>query len=188
MFGPSGLPESASALCTQASLRISFRTRRNYLETFLPGSDSSIRAMGGWATAELGLTRRNEKHVRLALSIPNAILSPSATETETAMPIIFDNDIDVVTFGSELRLPLCYAEIKEYTLGDRRLLTVGRGEDIFIGISLALSAGNEAQVFFSTLSDAELATRYPALAHIIGRIQRLEIAEVIDVVGAAAVV
>ena len=144
--------------------------------------------MGGWATAELGLTRRNEKHVRLALSIPNAILSLSATETETAMPIIFDNDIDVVTFGSELRLPLCYAEIKEYTLGDRRLLTVGRGEDIFIGISLALSAGNEAQVFFSTLSDAELATRYPALAHIIGRIQRLEIAEVIDVVGAAAVV
>lgn len=186
VFGP-----SASALATQASLTISFRTRRNYLETFLPGSNSSIRAMGGWATALLALTRRDEKHASLALSIPNALLSPASNEskeTETVTPIIFDNDIDRVAFGSEVDLPLCYAEIKEYTLGDRRLLTVGRGEDVFIGISLALAAGDCAQVFFSRLSDAELEIRYPALVHIIGRIQGLEVVGVTDVVGTLATV
>ncbi|CEL03661.1 hypothetical protein ASPCAL04811 [Aspergillus calidoustus] len=182
VFGPSQLPTLASALSGLPSLRVSFRTRRNYLETFLPNSGSSIRAMGGWATASLVLTRHSAKHTSLALSIPDAIISSSSKEIETFTPIILDNDIDRVAFGTEQGLPVCYAEIREYNLGDKRLLTVGRGEDIFIGIIVTVAIKKDAQVFFSKLIEAELAGKYPALAHVIGRIQKLEVSEVVDVV------
>ncbi|KAL3464900.1 hypothetical protein BJX64DRAFT_298013 [Aspergillus heterothallicus] len=186
VFGPSRLSNIASTLSSQPSLRVSFRTRRNYLETFLPSSESSIRAMGGWATASLSLTRHSAKHASLALSIPNAIINSGSKEIETFTPVVFDNDIDRVAFGTQQSVPVCYAEIREYTLGDKRLLTVGRGEDIFIGITVAVAGTHDAQVFFSKVADADLAGRYPALAHVLGRIQKLEVLDVVDVVGTDA--
>ncbi|KAL2783945.1 hypothetical protein BJX66DRAFT_330328 [Aspergillus keveii] len=187
VFGPSGLAKPPFTLGGQSSVVVSFRTRRNYLETFLPTYDSSIRAMGGWATVSLTLTRHGDKHARLALSVPNAIIDPGSKEIETFTPVIFDNDIDRVAFSTEQGLQMCYADIREYTLGDNRLLTVGRGEDIFIGISVATSAKKDTQVFFSRFADAELSAKYPALAHVIGRIQKLEVVEVVEVLGADGV-
>ncbi|KNG85740.1 hypothetical protein ANOM_005720 [Aspergillus nomiae NRRL 13137] len=185
VFGPSSLAKPPSTMSGQSSLVVSFRTRRNYLETFLPTYDCSIRAMGGWATVSLAFTRHGEQHARLVLSIPDAMIDPGNQEIETFTPVIFDNDIDSVMFGTEQGLPLCYADIREYTLGDNRLLTVGRGEDIFIGISVVMTAKNDTQVFFSQFTEAEMSSKYPALAHVIGRIQKLEVVEVIEVVGAA---
>ncbi|KAL4880396.1 hypothetical protein BJY04DRAFT_228671 [Aspergillus karnatakaensis] len=186
VFGLSGLPTIGFAVGGQSSLVVSFRTRRNYLETFLPTYNSSIQAMGGWASVSLALTCHSEKHARLALSIPNAIIDPDSKKIETFTPVIFGNDIDRVASGTEQGLPLCYADIRQYAMGDNRLLTVGRGEDIFVGISVAMAAKNNAQVFFSRFTDAELSAKHPALAHIIRRIQKLEVHEVLEVVSEAS--
>lgn len=181
MFGPLKPPSPANNLHSQ--FEITFRTRRTYLETFLPNVDSLIQAMGGWATASVIITHLDKGYTRVALSIPNALLTGGSGQPEIFTPVIFDNDVDSLINQSQQvqEGPLrCYADIREYTLGDRVFVTVGRGGHAFLGVSISTACDEkgDAEVAVSRFSADELRQRFRGIAHVVERIQGLDIFDV----------
>lgn len=204
LTGFSGISQTFG-LETRNSIEISFRARRNYLETFLPTTESRISTPGGWATATFIIRHHKAEewaggcnHISLALIIPHVILNPNETDTKIVTPFILDNSAEYVLAGrEEFNLPLVHTEIREDFIAGDYSLRAGRNGQNFFQLDLTLPRNSlqsnghldnhveikehRANITLSDLTDNKLEALFPSTAHLIRRLQRLEIAQVVKV-------
>jgi hypothetical protein len=202
-FGPSnsllGEWKTSSAILgspSQRLLQIEFRARRNYLETFLPSTESRISFPGGWGKAYWVIRhiqstewKGNVETTVVGLCIPDAILSPGQNDLQEYVPIIFCDNADfVITAREELLLPILFVDIKQTIIASFFQMSLERSGRSFMKLSSSLSQlhmnGSSTKDVFSK-SAAEVICQslealeavFPGFAHIVYKLQGLDYME-----------
>ena len=89
---------------------ITFKTKKSYLQTFLPTTSSSIKARGGWTTATFSVTKlqnlewlggRGYSHFGLYIHNVAHTESDKSEKTGNFLPLLFMNSVDAVIAGRE---------------------------------------------------------------------------------------
>lgn len=180
-------------LPAQRLLEIEFRSRRNYLETFLPSMDSRIASPGGWSKASWIVRRIQPEEWKghgeitvVGLCIFNALLSADQKGPEEFNPIIFCDNADfVIAAREELNLPILLVDVKEKVIGARYQMKLERSGHTVMEIQANLAAvhrngeagketSGESWVSMSLLKPEIAEAVLPGLANVIGRLQGLD--------------
>ncbi|KAF9892296.1 hypothetical protein FE257_002073 [Aspergillus nanangensis] len=201
-FGLTSLSQAHQALLPgpDSAVEFNFRTRRNYLETFLPSVNSRLAAPGGWARASWLISRSQqdntlceeptpEKQISVALYISGITPTAGATEPAAISPVIFASDADFVLAGRERDLPLVLADICEERIGSRYRVTVRKMGRTFLELGSERRAGvanggveehrqTEDWIEVAETPVGELEGRFAGLANVVGRLQGLEAKDV----------
>ncbi|KAJ5627316.1 hypothetical protein N7528_004743 [Penicillium herquei] len=200
VFGPStplilGARDSHDILGLHAQrlLEIEFRARRNYLETFLPRTDSRIASPGGWSKAsrvvrriQPGEWKGHGEITVVGLCIFNALLSPDQKEPEQFNPVIFCDNADfVIAAHEELSFPILLVDMKERVIGARYQMRLERSGHTFLDIQANFAADHrngasskklsgESWVTVPPLKPEVVGAVLPGIANVVGRLQGLD--------------
>jgi hypothetical protein len=205
VFGPStplilGAPESTGifGLPSERLLEIEFRARRNYLETFLPETNSRIASPGGWSKASLVV-----RHIRpgewkghcevtiLGLCIFDALVSPDQNKPKEFNPVIFCDKAEfVIAAREELNLPILLTDMKESVIGAQYQMKLQQSGISFMDISANLvfdhlngvsdkKVCGKSRISMTLLKSEVVEAVFPGLANVIGRLQGLDIKDAV---------